>query len=76
MSTIVKQITIPDNRHIDIELPPDVPVGEAMMTLTIAPKNKEGKSVNRLGELFGQGRGEIRMADDFDAPLDDFKEYM
>ena len=25
---------------------------------------------------FGSARGKITMADDFDAPLDDFKEYM
>ena len=25
---------------------------------------------------FGKFKGKIRMADDFDAPLDDFKEYM
>lgn len=76
MSTVVKQITIPDNRHIDIELPPEIPVGEAIMTLTIEPKNNGEKRLNRLGALFGQGKGEIWMADDFDAPLEDFKEYM
>ncbi|MCC8165320.1 MAG: DUF2281 domain-containing protein [Planctomycetes bacterium] len=72
MSTVVKKIVIPSNRHINIELPPEVPVGEAIVTLTIEPKTP----VNRLGELFGQGKGEIWMADDFDAPLEDFKEYM
>lgn len=74
-STIVKQPVIPDNRHIDIELPADVPVGEAIVTLTIEPKNSK-KMGTRLGELFGQGKGEIRMRDDFDAPLKDFEEYM
>lgn len=76
MSTVVKQIVIPDNRHINIELPPTVPVGEATVTLTIEPKDCGEKRINRLGELFGQGKGEIWMADDFDAPLEDFKEYM
>ncbi len=71
-STVVKRIVIPGNRRIDIELPPDIPAGEAVVTLTIESKI----IVNRLGELFGQGRGEMWMADDFDAPLDDFKEYM
>lgn len=27
-------------------------------------------------EMFGALRGKYKMADDFDAPLDDFKEYM
>lgn len=39
MSTVVKRIVIPNNRRIDIELPPDTPVGEAVVTLTIEPKN-------------------------------------
>ncbi|HEX2204283.1 MAG TPA: type II toxin-antitoxin system prevent-host-death family antitoxin [Longimicrobium sp.] len=26
--------------------------------------------------MFGSARGMIRMADDFDAPLDDFRDYM
>lgn len=72
MSTVVKQLMIPGNRRINIELPPETPIGEAVVTLTIEPT----VAVNRLGELFGQGRGEMWMADDFDAPLDDFKDYM
>lgn len=76
MSTVVKQVVIPNNRHIHIELPPDVPVGEATVTLTIEPKNSDEMQTNRLGGLFGQGKGEIWMAEDFDAPLEDFKEYM
>ncbi len=72
MTTLVKRIVVPGDRHIDIELPPDVPAGEAVLTLTINPE----AAVNRLGDLFGQGKGELWMADDFDAPLEDFKEYM
>ncbi len=73
MSTLVKDIVVPKNRHIDIELPADVPEGEATITITVEP----GRRVNRLGELYGSGKGElVWMADDFDAPLEDFKEYM
>jgi hypothetical protein len=72
MNTIVKEIFIPSNRHINIELPPETPMGEAVVTLTIELK----KPVNRVGELYGKGKGEFWMADDFDAPLEDFKEYM
>jgi len=31
---------------------------------------------NRKQRQFGSAKGLIRMADDFDAPLGDFKEYM
>lgn len=72
MSTLVKDIVVPRDRRIDIELPSDVPEGEATITITIEP----GKRVNRVGELYGSGKGRISMADDFDAPLEDFKDYM
>lgn len=44
----------------------------------------EGKPVAKMGPAddaqpvrrFGSARGKIRIADDFDAPLDDFAEYM
>ena len=34
------------------------------------------KSKKSRDEMFGYLRGKYKMADDFDAPLDDFKEYM
>ncbi len=71
MSTITKEIVIPDNLCINIELPPDVIPGKAVIKLTI-----EQKKPNRVRELFGTGKGKIRMADDFDAPMEDFKDYM
>ncbi len=44
------------------------------------PKNgDEGDAVNKEGKRksnFGSAKGLIIMEDDFDAPLDDFKEYM
>jgi len=30
----------------------------------------------RAPRRFGSAKGEVRMADDFDAPLDDFRDYM
>ena len=40
----------------------------------LAPKEKPNKMSRE--EVFGCMRGQFKMADDFDAPLDDFKEYM
>ena len=36
---------------------------------------REGRKLTRE-EVFGCMRGKFKMTDDFDAPLDDFKEYM
>ncbi len=72
VNKIEKYLEIPPNHRITIEIPPEVPVGEAFVKLTIEHK----KRVNRVGELFGSGKGEIWMSDDFDAPLEDFKDYM
>ncbi len=71
MSTLVKQVVIPDDHRITIDLPPEVPAGEARITLKIEQKRK-----NNIGSLFGIAKGKIKMSDDFDAPLEDFKEYM
>jgi len=40
----------------------------------VAPTEKKSKMT--MAEALGCMRGQFKMADDFDAPLDDFKEYM
>lgn len=39
-------------------------------------KRRKKKDPPRKPIPFGKFKGRIRMADDFDAPLDDFKDYM
>lgn len=76
MTATVQQldVIVPTDRRIVIELPPEVPVGEAEIILSIYPQHN---TVNRVGELYGTGKGEkVWMSDDFDEPLEDFKEYM
>ena len=75
MSTIVKEVIIPDSDHLSIEvkLPVGFPAGKAIMTLTLEPEAKT-PSVNMAVEMCGKGK--VWMADDFDAPLEDFAEYM
>jgi len=41
-----------------------------VLSTSAQPRNKSRT------EMFGCLRGEYKIADDFDAPLDDFKEYM
>lgn len=37
---------------------------------------ESGAAKKAAQPVFGRLKGKIKMADDFDAPLDDFKEYM
>lgn len=69
-------VIVPSNRHItiELELPPEIPEGKAAITLTINP---DAPPKHRLAELFGAGKDDhLWMSDDFDAPLEDFKDYM
>ncbi len=78
MSTIVKEVVIPNNHRVnlDVEVPSDIPAGDAVITMIFEPRSTGKKHRNKIGDLFGKGKGEIWMSDDFDAPLEDFKEYM
>ncbi|OAV75940.1 hypothetical protein Barb7_00391 [Bacteroidales bacterium Barb7] len=41
----------------------------------VVRKRQKAKPVKRT-PVFGCAKGQFQMADDFDAPLEDFKEYM
>ena len=60
---------------LEVELPPDCPTGKVEVTLTIRQGNGSTPR-NRFAEHRDVFAGQIWMADDFDAPLDDFKDYM
>jgi hypothetical protein len=55
-------------------LPPDfqIEVSDFMDFLIY----KSSKSKKKIVPKFGSAKGKIRLSSDFDAPLDDFKEYM
>ena len=76
MQTIVKKVMIPDSdrMYIEVELPAGFPSGEAVMTLEAG--DEERKQPNNAADMCGKGKGKVWMAEDFDAPLDDFAEYM
>ncbi len=83
MSTITKEVYIPTSHKInlDVELPADCPTGAAVITLIVEAKDKQTqdkppKPKNRIAELYGIYEGQIWTSDDFDAPLEDFAEYM
>jgi hypothetical protein len=51
---------------------PELPDGEAVEVL-VRREAKPQSNGKRLG--FGSARGQIKMSDDFDAPLADFSDY-
>ena len=68
--TITQTVEIPADRHLTIEVPREVPTGPVILTFTPA----EVKPIKE--RAFGCAKGQFKMADDFDAPLEDFKDYM
>ena len=79
MTNITAEVVINSDRRLtlDLELPRDCPTGPATVTLSLAPKFVSLEtSQNKLDELYGKYEGQIWMAEDFDAPLEDFAEYM
>jgi len=70
-----KIVDVPADRKLTIDVPSDVPVGRPIViTFTEAEKSAYGPP--RGKRVFGCAKGQFWMADDFDAPLEDFKDYM
>ena len=68
--TITQTVEIPVDHRLTIDVPPEVPAGPVILTFTPARTNREKIPV------FGCAKGQFRMSEDFDDPLDDFKDYM
>jgi hypothetical protein len=68
--SVTQTVEIPANRRLIIDVPREVPVGQTILTFTPA----KAERIKERG--FGCAKGQFRMAEDFDAPLEDFKDYM
>jgi len=66
--TITQTVEIPADRRLTIDVPPEIPEGPVILTFTPAGERKI--------PIFGCAKGQFHMAEDFDAPLEDFKDYM
>jgi hypothetical protein len=68
---VTQTVEVPANHRLIVDVPREIPAGPVVLTFTpkVAPKSGE-----RGG--FGCAKGKYRMAEDFDAPLEDFKDYM
>ena len=63
------------NLYTKIEaLPPDLKKEALAFIEKLIKMNKKNKLESHAG--FGSLKGKIHLSDDFDEPLDDFKEYM
>jgi hypothetical protein len=68
--TVTQTVDIPASRRLTIDVPREVPEGKSVLTFTPA------KTETRKVPVFGCAKGQFKIADDFDAPLEDFKDYM
>lgn len=71
----VKQaVDIPASRKLVLDVPPNVPEGRVVITYAPAEETPWGTPYGT--PVPGCAKGQFWMADDFDAPLEDFKDYM
>jgi len=70
--SITQTVEIPDSHRLTIDVPREIPAGPVILTFT--SKATTHKSGERSG--FGCLKGQIKISDDFDEPLEDFKDYM
>ena len=71
--TIEQMVEVPASRRIFIDLLSELFVGRVKLELKVIPEKIEA---NEKMPVFGCAKGQFRMAADFDAALDDFREYM
>jgi len=72
LMSVTQTVEIPANHRLIIDVPQEVPAGRAEITFTSHATVQQAKRQRE----FGCAKGQFRMADDFDAPLEDLKEYM
>ena len=80
---MVRTIMTPNTPRINLSIPAEY-IGEELEILVFpvnrtdnSPKTADGvDTANRAVPVFGCLEGQIQMSDDFDEPLEDFKEYI
>ncbi|GMO66076.1 MAG: hypothetical protein Ta2A_14070 [Treponemataceae bacterium] len=78
MITMQQTVDIPASHRLDLRLdiPPEFPAGQTILTFTLMQTDTDRDASRKKAPIFGCARGQFQMADDFDAPLEDFREYM
>ena len=75
---IPKSVIIPKDHRVrfEVDLPADYPAGASEVTLIFKTTAQLGTRSGSPAALSGKGKGKVWIAEDFDAPLADFKEYV
>ena len=71
---MIRTIFTPDSEQITFPIPKKY-VGAELEIIIFPLNDSSGDSLQKT-PVFGCAKGQFRMTDDFDAPLDDFMEYM
>jgi hypothetical protein len=66
--SFTQTVEIPANRQLIVEVPSEIPMGQVILTFTPVGEPKKER-------VFGCAKGQFKEADDFDAPLEDFKDH-
>ena len=78
--SITQTIEVPASRRIILEVPREVPTGPVILTFTpkapVQDPAATASSAPKKDRVRGCAKGQFWMADDFNAPLEDFKDYM
>jgi hypothetical protein len=73
---MIRTIFTPDSKQITLPIPEKY-IGTELEVIVFPVKEASADSVSlRKKSVFGCAKGKIKIADDFDAPLEDFMEYM
>jgi hypothetical protein len=77
---MVRTIFVPQNKQMTLPIPDSyIGLKLEMLIFPLEENTVYADEVRNTGErkpVFGCAKGQFVMSDDFDAPLDDFKEYM
>ncbi|MDR0321861.1 MAG: DUF2281 domain-containing protein [Treponema sp.] len=68
--SVTQTVEVPVDHRLITEVPREIPAGRTILTFTPA------ETEQKITPVFGCAKGQFHMADDFDAPLEDFKDYM
>ena len=64
MVTIRTSAEIPEDRRLVVNLPPETPLGEAELVITVAPKSDDEIAEKSVSDFFGVVRGDDPSAAD------------
>ncbi len=68
MQALKQEVYIPKDHQLQLKIPDDIPIGKAEVFLIFQVLEQVNSTKKRI---FGNAKGKIKIADNFDAPLPD-----